>query len=81
MNNSKLKEYQINEGVFVIYQTIESLYQKYYGCIPKEIENKILELFSSCITNLNINSKELEGYDIIEDNLIWKVTYEKMNKK
>lgn len=81
MNNSKLKEYQINEGVFVIYQTIESLYQKYYGCIPKEIENKILELFSSCIDLLDINSKDIESMDIVKKELLWKVIYDTAKKK
>lgn len=37
-------EYQTNEGLYVYYHTIEALYQKYYGCIPKYIENKIVNL-------------------------------------
>lgn len=41
---SKIREHKINEGIFVIYQVLEALYQNYYNILPKEF-NKSLNNF------------------------------------
>ena len=50
MNKYIYDNVEINEGVFVILQTIEAFEGKYYGALPKHIEDE-LKKFKSMLIN------------------------------
>ena len=65
-------EYQANEGLYVYYHTIDALFQKYYGCIPKYIENKIMNLLGELLSVAEYSDKR----DIKEEEFFKRVVFE-----
>lgn len=65
-------EYQTNEGLYVYYHTIEALYQKYYGCIPKNIENKIEHLMIELMDMTEYSDERV----VKEEEFFKRVVYE-----
>ncbi len=76
MKDTFLKDYKTNEGIYVIHNTMDALYQKFCGCIPKELEKKIVDLITETL-NMIVDKTEIEGYKIIDENYIWRVKYKK----
>lgn len=65
-------EYQTNEGLYVYYHTIEALFQKYYGCIPKYMENKIMELMMELLDVAEYSDER----QVKEEEFFKRVVYE-----
>ena len=69
------KDYKTNEGLYVIHHTLDALYQKFSGTIPKKIDKQLYHLIIETL-NAIANPKEIKGYEIINEDYIWRVTYD-----
>lgn len=69
------KEYDVNEGVFIIANVLESLYKNYINVIPKELKSKILELINEANDILDGNEDMDDDFDIVEQKYILRTTY------
>ena len=70
--DKNMVEYQTNEGLYVYYHTIEALYQKYYGCIPKYIENKIIDLMMELMDIVEYSDER----EVKEEGFFKRVVYD-----
>ena len=75
------RDYILDEGIIVIHHTIDALYQKYYGCIPKKIEKMVVDLFLATADLLDFPKKGVENLDILEDEFIRRVKYKEMENE
>ena len=77
MKKSIIITHEINDGVFVIHNVLDSLYQKYCDCIPKNIQNTLVNLIVN--TNELLSSqkenKVPDNYDIAYDKTIREVKF------
>lgn len=71
------KEYELNEGVFVLHSTLESLYDKYKYTLPKKIRNQLRQIIEDTDDLIGDNGKSLKKYDITKYDLVLKVRYKK----
>lgn len=69
------KEYDVNEGVFIIANVLESLYKNYMNVIPKELKSKILELIKETNNILDGNEEMIDDFDITSQKYILRTTY------
>lgn len=76
MKDKLLKEYKINESVYIIHHTLDALYQKFCGSIPKELETKIINIIIET-RELIVDKTKIKGYEIVNEDYIWKVEYQK----
>lgn len=74
------KDFKLDEGIIVIHHTLDALYQKYCGCIPKHIEDTILNLIVETEDLLDYPKKDIERLDILEDEFVRRVKYKKKKK-
>jgi hypothetical protein len=79
MNN--VKEYELNEGALVIYHTLDSLYQHFYSCIPKEFEKRIVDLIVDLRDYLEPPDDEFKDNDMNDFTFIRKVFYKISNEQ
>lgn len=76
MNKYIYDNVEINEGVFVILQTIEAFEGKYYGALPKHIEDE-LKKFKSMLINEIEGKDKYEEIDFADIKLIQQFIYNK----
>ncbi len=77
MENIIDKEYEINEGVFVLHNTLEALYEKYKYTLPKKIRNQLKIIVDATDELIGEDHKLARTYDITKEELILKLEYEK----
>lgn len=66
------EENKVNEGEFVLYNTVLSIYNYYNMNFTKEVNNNIISLLNSLENNMRI--KDNKDIDTIE--LIERITYQ-----
>ena len=70
------KDYVLDEGIIVIHHTLDALFQKYVCCIPKEIEQKVLDLVMETADLLDYpKASEIKKMDILKENYVKRVEY------
>lgn len=74
------KDFILDEGIIVIHHTLDALYQKYCYCIPKEIEKMILNLVMETSDLLNYPKEDIENTNILKEDYVRRVEYEKISK-
>ena len=72
---SVVKGYLINEGVLVLYDTIEALYYTFHNTFPQDIEEKVQELLLLLLNNLG-EDEEFKEIDILKEEFISRTTYD-----
>lgn len=78
MKKIKGQDYVLDEGIIVIHHTLDALYQKYVCCIPKEIEQKVLDLVIETADLLDYPKKdEIKDMDIKKEDYVRRVKYTK----
>ncbi len=77
MDDNIYIEYELNEGIYVIHNTLESLYEKYQYILPADIKEKLKELLTTTEDLIGDNGSIADIYDIVRDNLVLKVRYKK----
>lgn len=75
------KNYIIDEGIIVIHHVLDALYQKYVCHIPKEIEEKVLDLVIETADLLNYSRKEIENVDIQKEDHVKSVVNKETRTK
>ncbi len=65
-------EYEVDEGLYVFYHTMDALYQKFYGCLPKSLEKKIVELMVELLEVAEYS----DNRDVKTEEFLKRVTYE-----
>lgn len=76
---SVVKEYLVNEGVLVLYDTIEALYYTFHNTFPQDIEEKVQELLLLLLNNLG-EDEEFKEIDILKEEFISRTTYDMEEK-
>lgn len=66
------EENKVNEGEFVLYNTVLSIYNYYNMNFTKEVNNNIISLLNSLENNMRIK----DGKDIDTIELIERITYQ-----
>ena len=66
------KDYEINEGIFVIYNTVKSLKSEYSYELPKEVMDKTIEYMKYL---RNILETDYEPRDIENNKLIDRIIF------
>lgn len=66
------EENKVNEGEFVLYNTVLSIYNYYNMNFTKEVNNNIISLLNSLENNMRIK----DGKDIDKIELIERITYQ-----
>ena len=69
------EDYEINEGVFTIYNTLIALKSHYYNILPKDVEDKTYEYLE--YLRKNLEKDYIPNLDIIDGALIDRVVYDK----
>lgn len=70
------KDYVLDEGIIVIHHTLDALFQKYVCCIPKEIEEKVLDLVMETADLLDYpKASEIKKMDILKEDYVKRVEY------
>lgn len=67
------KEIKQEENVYLLYNFISILYNRFRWCIPKKIEESLLKLLNDLEKEY---TKDYEDLDIKECELIEKITFE-----
>ncbi len=70
-----VKDYELNEAVFIMYRSIESLFGSYRGYFPKQVENEIEKLLILLSDHLPNDDEEYKNYDYENIEYIMRVTY------
>lgn len=76
MENIIDREYELNEGVFVLHNALEPLYEKYKYTLPQKIKNQLKQLVDDT-EDLIANDDLFDAYDIIKEDLLLKIRYKK----
>ena len=71
-----VKDYELNEAVFIMYKFLESLSGSYHEYFPKQIENEINKLLMLLSEHLPKDDEEYKNYDYENIKYIMRVTYE-----
>ena len=72
------RDYVLDEGIIVIHHTLDALFQKYVCCIPKEIEEKVLNLIIKTADLLDYpKDDEIKDMDIKKEDYVRRVKYTK----
>lgn len=70
------RDYVLDEGIIVIHHTLDALFQKYVCCIPKEIEEKVLDLVMETADLLDYpKASEIKKMDILKEDYVKRVEY------
>lgn len=77
----KIKNYKINEGSFVIFETLQSLQSTYYGSLPDDVVNEIKNFKSVLLKYIVPNDSEYRTLDYKNIDYFIKVTYGKKLKE
>lgn len=81
MKKIKERDYVLDEGIIVIHHTLDALYQKYVCCIPKEIEQKVLDLVVETEELLDYpKDDEIKDMDIKKEDYVRRVKYVEKQK-
>ncbi len=81
MDDNIYIEYELNEGVFVIHNSLKSLYEKYRYILPEKILKKLEDLLDETEDLIGDNGSIADIYDIVRDELVLKVRYKKFVAK
>lgn len=66
------KDYEINEGIFIIYNSLKALRSEYQFQLPKDVKDKTDEYL--CYLG-GILEKDFENLDIVNNKLIDRVYF------
>ncbi len=75
------REYIINEGVFVLYNTLEPLYDKYKYTLPEKIKKQLKQIVDDTEELIGDDEDLTSEYDIIKEDLVLKLKYKKFVAK
>lgn len=74
MNN--VRDYKMNIGTFVIFETLQSLEATFDGSLPPDVEEEIKKLKNMLMTYFEPNDPEFEDYDYKDIEYLMRVEYE-----
>lgn len=71
-----VEDYELNEVIFIMYKSLESLFGSYHKYFPKQIENEINKLLILLSERLPKDDEEYKNYEYEKIKYIMRVTYE-----
>lgn len=72
---NKILDYEINEGTFVIFETLQSLQWAYHGSLPSDVENSLNKLKRVLLKYITPNDNEYRNLDYLKTEYFMRVTY------
>lgn len=73
---NRLKEYEININILVIYETLKSLESSYYSYLPQRIKKHLQKFLKVLTEYLEEEDETLKKYDYEHIEYIKKIYYE-----
>ncbi len=74
----KIKDYEINLGVLVMFETMQALVTTYDGLLPTDIIKETDKLIRLLVNNLPNDKNIPDNYDFEDDIFIQRITYKKI---
>lgn len=74
MNN--VRDYKMNIGTFVIFETLQSLEATFDGSLPLDVEEEIKKLKNMLMTYFEPDDPEFDDYDYKDTEYLMRVEYE-----